>query len=104
MLHLVCLFMKIHLLALLQDNFLVLVHCAFLLKLSGCMWNITAFCQHLLSPIQSAILADTNISVKPKYRPDVSGLNPASFIHPFIHPGGSKKQPDSSIIVLVEES
>jgi len=31
--------------------------------------NITAFCQLLLRPIISAVLADTDISVKPKYRP-----------------------------------
>jgi len=43
MVHLVCLFMKTHLLALLQDNCLDLVHCAFLRKLSGCMRNITGF-------------------------------------------------------------
>jgi len=49
MVHLVCLFMKTHLLALLQDNCLDLVHCAFLRKLSGCVSNITVFCQQLLS-------------------------------------------------------
>jgi len=69
MVHLVCLFMKMHLLALLQDNFLDLVHCAFLRKLSGCVRNITVFCQHLLRPIKSAVLADTDILAKPKYRP-----------------------------------
>jgi len=46
-----------------------LVHCAFLHKLSGCVRNITAFGQHLLRLIKLAILADTNISVKPKYLP-----------------------------------
>jgi len=46
----VCLFMKMHLLALVQDNCLELVHCASLRKLSGCVRNITAFCQHLLRP------------------------------------------------------
>jgi len=30
---------------------------------------VTAFCQHLLRLIKSAILADNNISVKPKYQP-----------------------------------
>jgi len=35
------LFMKMHLLALLQDDCLDLVHCAFLHKLSGCVTNIT---------------------------------------------------------------
>ena len=69
MIHLVCLFMKTHLLALLQGNCLELVHCVFLRKLSACMRNITVFCQHLLWLIKLAILADTNISVKPKYRP-----------------------------------
>jgi len=69
MAHLICLFMKTHLLALLQDNCLDLVLCAFLRKLSGCVRNMTAFCQHLLRPIKSAVLADTDISVKPKYQP-----------------------------------
>ena len=69
MVHLVCLFMKTHLLALLQENCLDLVHCAFSCKLSGCVRNITAFCQHLLRPIISAVLADTDISVKSKYQP-----------------------------------
>jgi len=41
----------------------------FLRKLSGCVKNISAFCQLLLSPIISAVLADTDISVKPKHRP-----------------------------------
>jgi len=36
--------------------------------LSGCVRNITAFCQLLLRPIISAVLADTDILVKPKYR------------------------------------
>jgi len=72
MVHLVCLFMKSHLLALLQDNCLDLVRCAFLGKLSPCVRNITVFYQHLLRPIESAILANINISVKPKYRPDIS--------------------------------
>jgi len=31
--------------------------------------NIAAFCQHLLRPIKSVVLADNCISVKPKYRP-----------------------------------
>jgi len=59
---LVCLFMKTYLPALLQDNCLDLVHCAFLYKLS-------VFCQHLMRLIK---LADTDISVKPKYWPDIS--------------------------------
>ena len=33
------------------------------------MKNITAFCQLLLWPIISAVLADTDIPAKPKYRP-----------------------------------
>jgi len=61
--------MKPHLLALLQDNCLDLLRCAFLRKLSGYVRNITAFCQLLLRPITSAVLADTDILVKPKYRP-----------------------------------
>jgi len=69
MVDLVCLFMKPHLLALLQDNCLDFLDCAFLRKLSGCVRNITAFCQLLLRPIISAVLADTDIFVKPKYRP-----------------------------------
>jgi len=69
MVHLVCLFMKIHLLALLQANCLDLVYCAFLCKLSACVRNITAFYQHLLRLITSVVLTD--ISVKPKYWPDI---------------------------------
>jgi len=46
---LVCSLMKTHLLTLLQDNCFDLLCCAFLSKLSGCMRNIIAFCQHLLS-------------------------------------------------------
>jgi len=49
MVHLVCLFMKTHPLALLQDSCLDLVRCAFLRKLFGCVRNITASCQKLLS-------------------------------------------------------
>jgi len=64
--HLVCLFKETHLLALLQDNCLNLVHYAFQHQLSGCVRNITAFWQHLPKPMKSAVLADTNISVKPK--------------------------------------
>jgi len=67
MLHLVSLFMKMHVLTLLQDNCIDLVHCAFLHTLSACVRNIKAFCQHLLRPIILAIFADTDISVKPKY-------------------------------------
>jgi len=69
MVHLICLFMKPHLLSLLQDNCPDLVHCAFLRKVSGCVRNITAFCQHPLKPIKPAVLADTDISAKPKYQP-----------------------------------
>jgi len=65
MVHLVCLFTKTHLLTLLQDNCLDLLCCAFLSKLSGCVRSITAFCQHLLRPIKSAVLADTDISANP---------------------------------------
>jgi len=54
MVHLVCLFVKMHLPALLQDNCLDLVRYATWRKLSGGMRNITAFCQHLLKPIKSA--------------------------------------------------
>ena len=53
----------------LQGNCLDLLRCAFLRKLSGCVRNITVFCQLLLRPIISAVLADTDISVKPKHRP-----------------------------------
>jgi len=69
MVNFVCLFMKPHLLALLQDNCLDLLRCTFLRKFSGYVGNITAFCQHLLRPIKLAVLADTDISAKPKYRP-----------------------------------
>jgi len=72
MVHLVCLLIKTYLLALLQGNCLDLLRCAFLSKLSGCVTNITGFCQHLLRPIKSAVLADTDISAKPKYRPIIS--------------------------------
>jgi len=61
MVHLVCLFVKTYLLALQQYNCLDLVRFTFLQKLSACVRNITAFCQHLLE-------ANTDISVKPKYR------------------------------------
>jgi len=60
-----------HILALLQDNCLDLVHCAFLRKLSGCMRNTTAFSQNLPRLIKSAIVADTDISVKLKYQPNI---------------------------------
>jgi len=56
------LFMKLYLLALLQDNCLDLVRFVFLCKLS-------VFCQHLLKLIKLAVLADTDILVKPKYWP-----------------------------------
>jgi len=41
--HLVCLFMITYVLALLQDNCLDLLCCAFSPKLSGCGRNVTAF-------------------------------------------------------------
>jgi len=66
MVHLVCLFMKTHLLVLLQDNCL---HCAFLRKLCVCVRNITVFCQHIQRPMKSPALADTLISAKLKHRP-----------------------------------
>jgi len=50
MAHLVCLFMTMHLLALLQDNCRDWVCYTFLCKLPACMRNITAFCQYLLRP------------------------------------------------------
>jgi len=65
------LFIKTHLLALLQGSYLDLVHCAFLCKLSGCVKNIIMFYQHLLRLIKLAVLADTNILVKPKYQPNI---------------------------------
>jgi len=69
MVHLVCLFMKTHLLTLLQDNCPDLIHCAFLRKLSGCMRNMTAFCQNVMRLIKLVVLANTDMSVKLKYRP-----------------------------------
>jgi len=72
MVHLVCLFIKTHLPSLLQGDCLDLVCYAFLRKLATCLRNITVFCQDLLKPIISAILANTDVSVKPKYRPDIS--------------------------------
>jgi len=68
MVHLACWFMKTHLLALLQDNCRDLVRCAFWHRSSSCVRNITAFHQHLLRPIKSA-MANNNISVKRKYQP-----------------------------------
>ena len=65
--NLVCIIMKPHLLALLQDNCLDLVRCAFLRKLSGCVRNITAFCLLLLRPIISAVLADADIYRQNRY-------------------------------------
>ena len=44
MVHLVCLFMKMHLLALLQDKCLNLLCCTFLSKLSGCVRYTTEQC------------------------------------------------------------
>jgi len=60
MVHLSACLWKPHLLALLQDNYLDLVHCASLRKVCGCVRNIAAFCQHLLKPIKSAVLADVS--------------------------------------------
>jgi len=45
-----------------------LLRCAFLRKLSGCVRNITAFCQHLLRPIKSIVLADSDILARLIYR------------------------------------
>ena len=75
MVHLVCLLMKMHLLALLQESCLDLVHYAFLHKLAGCVRNITAFCQHLLRPIKSAVLADTDDIGKTKISARYIGLS-----------------------------
>jgi len=89
MVYLVCLFMKTHLLVLdlLQDNCLDLLCCAFLHKLSGYMRNITVFCRHLLWPILSAFLANTDISVKPKYQPKIGiiSVNPYKLSLSFSH-------------------
>ena len=71
MVHLVYLFMKMHLLVLLQNNCLDLVCCAFLCNLSAFVRNITAFYQHLLRPVKLVILANTDILAKPKYRLDI---------------------------------
>jgi len=93
--HLVCLFMKMHLLALLQDICLDLVCCAFLHKLSGCVRNITEFCQYLLGLMKSAILANTNILVKPKYRPNIS---PGRYIGLFLLETSCEKTENSTIV------
>jgi len=53
------------------DNCLDLLRCALLHKLSACVRNRTAFCKHLLRPIKSAVLADSDISIKPKYLPEM---------------------------------
>jgi len=55
--------MKTHLLTFLQDDCLHLVCCAFLRKLSACVGNITAFCQHVLRLIKLGVLANTNIHI-----------------------------------------
>jgi len=72
MVYIVCLFMKMHLLALLQDDCLDLVRCAFLRKLFACLRNITVFSQHL-RPIKSAVLPILiywqNSNIGPIYRP-----------------------------------
>jgi len=59
MVHLVSLFMKMHLLALLQDSCLDLVNSAFLHKLSACVRNIKVFCQHLPRLIKLGVLVNT---------------------------------------------
>jgi len=72
MVHLVCLFLKTHLPALLQDNCLDLVLCVFLRKLFGCVRNITVFCWHLLLPVKSAVwpilIYRWNPNISPIYR------------------------------------
>jgi len=67
MVNLVCLFVKPHMLRCCK---ITVLHALlfFLLKLSEYVRNITAFCQHLLRSIKLANLADTDISVKPKYQ------------------------------------
>ena len=85
--HLVCLFTKTHLLALLQDNCLDLLCCTFLRKFSVWMRNITAFYQHLMRPIKSSVLTDTNILAKPKYWPIIS----ARSIYRSISSGSNKQ-------------
>ena len=75
MVNLVCLFMKPHLLALFYDNCLDLLRCAFLRKLSGCVRDITAFCQLLLRPT----ISFWPISVKPIYR-SISSFFIANYI------------------------
>jgi len=72
MVHLVCLFIKTHVLVLLQDNCLDLVHCAFLHKLSVCVRNMTAFCQHLLRLRKSSVLPDTWYIGKTQILADIS--------------------------------
>ena len=79
--NLVCFFMKLHLLVLLQDNCLDLLRCVFLRKLSGCVRNITAFCQHLLRPIKYTILANTDILVKPKHWPIYRSITKRKQLH-----------------------
>jgi len=54
MVHLVCLFVKMHLLALLQDNCLNLVCCAFLHKLSG--WMHEEYNSVLSTPTEANII------------------------------------------------
>jgi len=69
MINLVYLFMKMHLLALLQHNCIDLVRCAFLRKLSACVRS-------------TSTEIDTNILVKPKYWPNISvDLQQTHFLH-----------------------
>jgi len=68
MVHLIYLLMKTYLLVLLQDNCLDLVRCAFLHKSSDGVRSITVLSTCTEARPISPTLANTNISVKPKYR------------------------------------
>jgi len=71
MVNLICLFMN-----------RICSRCCKMIVLSGCMRNVTAFCQHLLRPIKAVVLADTNLSIKPKYRPIYRSISNQKFGKP----------------------
>jgi len=71
MVDLVCVFMKTYLVALLQDNCLDLVHCAFLRQV---VYICEEYNSILSTPTKADLinlLANTNISVKPTYHPNI---------------------------------
>jgi len=68
--YVVCLFMKTHMLALLQDNCLDLVLLYFLVQVA---WMHGEYNSILSTPTKADfVLADTDISVKSKYQSNIS--------------------------------